>query len=115
MPYLQAVIKEALRLHPATGLPLWRVVPEGGAEISGQYFPAGTTVGLNTWVAHYSEEVFGPDAAVFQPERWTESSEEEIKKMDGYYLPVCSHLRRLPLSMHTSSPSLYPCIPFQLD
>lgn len=41
MPYLQAVIKEALRLHPATGLPLERVVPEGGATISGRFFPEG--------------------------------------------------------------------------
>jgi cytochrome P450 len=39
LPYLQAVIKEALRLHPATGLPLGRAVPEGGAEIAGHYFP----------------------------------------------------------------------------
>lgn len=90
MPYLQAVIKEALRLHPATGLPLWRVVPEGGAEICGQFFPGGTTVGLNTWVAHYNEDVFGPDAKVFRPERWIENDEEEIKRMDAYYLPVCS-------------------------
>jgi cytochrome P450 len=33
MPYLQAVMKEALRMHPATGLPLERVVPAGGASI----------------------------------------------------------------------------------
>lgn len=42
--YLQAVIKEALRLHPATGLPLERVVPDGGAVICGQYFPAGASL-----------------------------------------------------------------------
>lgn len=41
MPYLQAAIKEALRLHPATGLPLERVVPEGGATILGRFFPQG--------------------------------------------------------------------------
>ncbi len=41
MPYLQAVIKEALRMHPATGLPLERVVPEGGVTISGVFFPEG--------------------------------------------------------------------------
>ena len=41
IPYLQAVIKEALRIHPATGLILGRVVPEGGSTIAGQFFPAG--------------------------------------------------------------------------
>ncbi len=54
MPYLQAVMKEAMRLHGAVGLPLWRVVPEGGTEIAGKYFPAGTIVGLNPWVVSHS-------------------------------------------------------------
>lgn len=39
LPYLQAVMKEALRMHPGTGLPLFREVPAGGAVISGQFFP----------------------------------------------------------------------------
>lgn len=43
MPYLKAVIKEALRMHPATGLPLERVVPEGGVKICGQFFPKGVS------------------------------------------------------------------------
>lgn len=43
MPYLQAVIKEALRMHPATGLPLERVVPEGGITINGVFFPEGAS------------------------------------------------------------------------
>lgn len=43
LPYLQAVIKEAMRMHSATGLPMWRVVPEGGAVLSGVTFPAGVS------------------------------------------------------------------------
>lgn len=46
MPYLQAVLKESLRIHPAVGLTLPRVVPTGGAHIAGQYIPEG--VGLRT-------------------------------------------------------------------
>lgn len=44
MPYLSAVIKEALRIHPATGLPLGRVVPPTGATLAGQYFPPGVSL-----------------------------------------------------------------------
>jgi cytochrome P450 len=43
LPYLQAVIKEALRMHPATGLPMERIVPKGGATIAGRFFPAGVS------------------------------------------------------------------------
>lgn len=47
MLYLQAVIKEALRLHPATRLPLERVVPEGGANMCGRFFPEGVSLMLS--------------------------------------------------------------------
>ena len=90
MPYLQAVMKESLRLHPATGLPLWRVVPKGGAEISQRYFPAGSVVGINTWCAHHNEDVFGENGSEFQPERWIVAEREDplrLKRMDAYYMP----------------------------
>lgn len=46
MPYLQAVIKESLRMNPATGFPLWREIPKGGAVVSGQFFPEGVYICL---------------------------------------------------------------------
>jgi cytochrome P450 len=41
MPYLQACIYEALRMHPAVGMSLPRVVPPDGFEIEGVFLPGG--------------------------------------------------------------------------
>lgn len=87
LPYLQAVLKESLRIHPATGLPLWREVPEGGAAICGTWFPAGTNVGINSWVAHRNMDVWGEDADEFRPERWIESTEEQLRDMNAMFMP----------------------------
>lgn len=38
-PYLDAVLQEALRMYPATPLGMPRIVPEGGAMISGTFVP----------------------------------------------------------------------------
>lgn len=51
MPYLQAVMYEALRLHPAVGMSLPRTTPKGGATIAGKYLPGGSVVGANPWSA----------------------------------------------------------------
>lgn len=89
LPYLQACIKEGLRLCSATGLPLWREVPKGsgGIEIMGRYFPEGTEVGLNTWVAHYDEDIWGRDAAQYKPERWIDADAEKLKMLDTFFMP----------------------------
>ncbi|KLO81028.1 Uncharacterized protein LW93_9276 [Fusarium fujikuroi] len=86
MQYLQAVIKEGLRLHPAVGQPLERVVPDGGATIAGQFFPGGTFVGVNCWVEHYSA-VFGPDPEAFRPERWLDSDKDKLDMMNRHWMP----------------------------
>jgi hypothetical protein len=46
MPCLQAVMYEALRCHLAVGMSLPRVVPLGGAEISGRRLLAGVRQSL---------------------------------------------------------------------
>lgn len=103
MPYFQAVIKEALRMHPAVGLTLERVVPIGGVEIAGQWLPEGTAVGICPWVLHRDKRVFGDDADQFRPERWLEADEETLKVMNRSSLAV-SVLFKLPqLGQFTNS------------
>lgn len=43
LEYFQAVVKEAMRLHPSAALPFWRIVPPEGATIAGQFFQAGVS------------------------------------------------------------------------
>jgi cytochrome P450 len=90
LPYLDACIKEAFRLHPAAGLPLERIVPDQGAEIAGHFIKGGTIVGCSAWVIHRRPEIFGEDVNAYRPERWLvdeskDAGEEErrIKEMNG--------------------------------
>ncbi|KAI1455020.1 cytochrome P450 [Annulohypoxylon moriforme] len=93
LPYLDACIKEAFRLHPAAGLPLERIVPEPGAEIAGQYVKGGTIVGCSAWIIHRRPEIWGEDVDEFRPERWLvdeklkgeEKNEQErrVREMNG--------------------------------
>ena len=43
LQYLQAVIKEGLRVYSATGLPLWREISEPGVTLTGKFFPPGVS------------------------------------------------------------------------
>lgn len=86
LPYLQAVIMEALRVHPAVGAPLTRVVGPQGLQIAGQFFPPGTEVGVNAWVIHNNKDIYGPDADVFRPERWLTTDKEERAVLDRNFL-----------------------------
>ena len=94
LPYLSAVIKEALRIHPAAGLPLERVVPPQGAMISGVFIPGGTIVGCNAWVVHMDKQVFGEDAAVWRPERWLEADDARRTLMNNSLFSFGSGARR---------------------
>jgi cytochrome P450 len=81
LPYLDAVIQEAFRLHPAAGLLLERITPAHGINILGEQVPSGTIVGCNAWVLHRRPEVFGEDVNAFRPERWLEASPDKLKEM----------------------------------
>ncbi|KAI0476857.1 cytochrome P450 [Xylaria cf. heliscus] len=78
LPYLDACVKEAGRLHPPIGLLLERVVSKGGVTLCGKYFKEGTVVGMNPWVVHRNKDVFGHDADQWNPDRWLGDMERRI-------------------------------------
>ncbi|GME65669.1 cytochrome P450 [Neofusicoccum parvum] len=79
LPYMDACVKEAMRLHPAVGMNMERVVPASGLELpdgAGRIQP-GTVVGVNAWVIHRDPSVFGDHPDDFIPERWLQSKNED--------------------------------------
>ncbi|KAJ5628651.1 cytochrome P450 [Penicillium lividum] len=82
LPYLRAIVNEALRLFPPVPIN-GRVahenttIPIGGGP-DGQspvYVKKGQTVVYSVWSVHRRTDIWGPDAEVFRPERWEESKQ----------------------------------------
>jgi cytochrome P450 len=114
MPYLQAVMKEAMRMHPAVGISMPRYVPPKGAEIDGRWYPGGTVVGVNAWVIHRNKEVFGEDADRFRPERWLEDdSKAKVMARNMYQVSsqprpsICISTDEFPTLVRSRQPCLY--------
>ncbi|KAL2351348.1 cytochrome P450 [Cryomyces antarcticus] len=74
LPYLAAVIKEALRLTSGVTTGLSRVVPPEGAGICGTVVPGKTIVSCGNTFVHYNVDTFN-DPMAFSPERWLEDPE----------------------------------------
>jgi len=83
LDYFQACLKEALRLRPAVGVNITRVVPPGGADIDGKWYPGGVNVAVNAWVTHRDTALFGEDVDTFRPERWLEDK-DKARLMEKY-------------------------------
>ncbi|RYP80832.1 hypothetical protein DL770_006073 [Monosporascus sp. CRB-9-2] len=80
-PYLDAPLREAMRLHPSVVSPS-KLSPvklqrkAGGTDTVCRFLvPGGTQVGANVPGVPRSEAAFGPDAACFRPERWLDAAE----------------------------------------
>ncbi|KAF8724691.1 Cytochrome P450 monooxygenase, partial [Rhizoctonia solani] len=84
LTYLDACIREALRIQSpvATGLP--RVVPPGtSVTISGQTFKAGSVISVPSYTTNRSS-VWGDDPSEFRPERWLSDKSSSLNK---YFVP----------------------------
>jgi cytochrome P450 len=75
--YLEATIKETLRLHPTAPFmvrqALQDTVLDGDVIIR-----KGQTVGISVYAMARNPRVWGPDAAEFKPERWIDTKTGEL-------------------------------------
>ena len=90
LPYLDALIKETLRYHPAVSMIMERIVPAAGLTLpQGKLVPGGCHVGMNPYVVGRNKKIFGEDADTFRSERWlrrdgeTDAGFEERMKLYG--------------------------------
>ncbi|KAJ5570864.1 hypothetical protein N7535_004524 [Penicillium sp. DV-2018c] len=84
LPYLDAVIRESVRVSPGIAMVFERVVPEGGFTLpDGRYLPAGTKVGINPFVTNRDYGVFGDGADDFNPDRWLQGKDESSEHFEA--------------------------------
>ncbi|KZV87269.1 cytochrome P450 [Exidia glandulosa HHB12029] len=81
LKYLNALIREVLRIHSPVSALLERIVPPGGAELGNYWLPAGTLVGGQAYSAHRDQELF-PDPELVNPERWVRRDSENGRWVD---------------------------------
>ncbi|KAL6719411.1 hypothetical protein ACLMJK_003651 [Lecanora helva] len=113
LPFLDACVKEAGRLHPPFGLQYERVVPEEGANICGQYVRGSTIVGINPWVAHRDEAIFGHDAQAWRPQRWL--CDEKSRKSMEHSLLTFGAGHRSCIGKNISYLEVYKLVPTMLQ
>ncbi|PHH73408.1 hypothetical protein CDD82_5491 [Ophiocordyceps australis] len=70
LPFLDAVVNEALRCFPAIPMSLPRVVPQGGRIIHGLRIPEQTVVSSQPFSIHKMNSDIFPEPATFNPYRW---------------------------------------------
>ncbi|CAE6421498.1 unnamed protein product [Rhizoctonia solani] len=98
LPYLNAVVREALRLHPPVPtiercaikdwvLPLRYPIKDNKHEM---YIKKGTRVLISLSRANRCRETWGEDADEFRPERWLSSLPQSVTdaKILGVYSPI---------------------------
>ncbi|KAG6333009.1 hypothetical protein ID866_6077 [Astraeus odoratus] len=98
LPYLDAVVHEIFRLHPAGPeiirqaqeddvIPLSEpVLTKSGTLVNSVLVTRGTLVSVSFTSTNRSEAIWGPDAKVFRPDRWLQPDgiTDKAREIQGY-------------------------------
>jgi benzoate 4-monooxygenase len=110
LPYLDACINEALRIHSTSALGLPRVVPAGGLTVLDQFFPENTVLSVPSYSIHRDTSIWGEDVEDYRPERWFERDIAAIQKtfnpfsVGPRYLPHSARVIFLSIDLSPVSP-----------
>ncbi|KAF2583556.1 hypothetical protein F2Q68_00003236 [Brassica cretica] len=94
LPYLQAVVKEGLRLHPPE--PMFERFSQEGCKVGGFYVPEKTSLMVNAY-AVMRDPNYWADPDEFKPERFLDTWQEEERREQALkYIPFGSGRRGCP-------------------
>ncbi|KAJ1415240.1 Cytochrome P450 [Sesbania bispinosa] len=94
--YLQAIVKETLRLYPATPIITFRAAMDDCTFSCGYHIPAGTHLMVNAWKIHRDGRVW-PDPHDFKPERFLTSHKDvDVRGQNFELVPFGSGRRACP-------------------
>lgn len=95
LPYLQAIVKEVLRLHPPGPLLSWARLATHDVHLDKCFIPVGTTAMVNMWAIAHDPSIWA-DPWAFRPERFMEGRDFSIMGSDLRLAPFGSGRRVCP-------------------
>ncbi|KAG7396529.1 hypothetical protein PHYBOEH_002182 [Phytophthora boehmeriae] len=81
--YLEAALKETLRLHPSVPIETKHTLHDTTLS-DGTFIPAGSRISLSNYGMARMSQVWGPDAKEFKPERWIDTTTGKLITVSAY-------------------------------
>lgn len=97
--YLEAALKETLRLHPSVPDNL-KVCVKDTVLSDGTFVKAGTTIDFPSYALGRMTNLWGADALEFRPERWVDASTGKLVTVSAYKFAVFNAGPRTCLGMN---------------